>query len=104
MVLDKTDNIGPFWLEETNSHPITLTQDSYLNILENGVLPCLESRRDISRLWFMQDGASSYCTNRFPRWLSGKFQDRIIGTSVWWRTQSPDLNPIDFYRWGIFGC
>ena len=34
----KTDIIGLFWLEDTNSYPIRVTQDSYLNLLENEVL------------------------------------------------------------------
>ncbi len=52
MALVETDIGGPFLFEDTNSHPIGVTQDSYLNLLENDVLPCPERRRIFSRLWF----------------------------------------------------
>ena len=38
--LVKTDNSGPFSFEDTNSHATGVTQDSYLNLLANEVLPC----------------------------------------------------------------
>ena len=42
-----SDNIGPFWFENTNSYSISVTQDSYLNLLEKEVIPCLGILRDI---------------------------------------------------------
>ena len=42
MNLVKIDIGGRFLFADTNTHPIRVTQDSYLNFLENEVLPCPE--------------------------------------------------------------
>ncbi len=56
MALVKIDIIGLFWLEDTNSQPIRVTQDSYLNLLKNDVLPCPGSRRNFSSVVYAGRG------------------------------------------------
>ena len=82
-----------------------LNQFSYLNVLEHDLWPVLRERRNLRRIWFMQDGATCHCTGRVLSWLGTKFNDRIISrrTPIPWPPQSPDLNPLDFWLWGHLG-
>ncbi len=47
MALVETDIIGPSSFEDTNTHPFRVKQDSYHTLLENEILPCPKSRRDV---------------------------------------------------------
>ena len=51
----------------------------------------------------MQDGAPCHCTNLVLEWLNEKFADRIISRKsfIHWPACSPDLNPLDYYFWGM---
>ena len=97
--------LGPFWFVDEQQRPITLNQFSYLNMLEHDLWPVLRERRNLRRIWFMQDGATCHCTGRVLSWLGTKFNDRIISrrTPIPWPPQSPDLNPLDFWLWGHLG-
>ena len=94
--------LGPFWFVDEQQRPITLNQFSYLNMLEHDLWPVLRERRNLRRIWFMQDRATCHCTGRVLSWLGTKFNDRIISrrTPIPWPPQSPDLNPLDFWLWG----
>ena len=53
--LVKTDILGSYCFEETNFHPITVNQDSNLNLLEDEFIPCLEIAASFQPLRFLQD-------------------------------------------------
>ncbi len=86
-------------LKTPDFHPMRVTQDSYFNFLESAVLRWTESCRDFSSFLFLLERVRSNCTNTVLRWVSDKFQVRIIShiKSLWWRPQSQDWNPIDFH-------
>lgn len=91
--------IGPQFL------PTRLNGQQYLDLLKE-ILPSVLNDIPIERrqnMWFMHDGAPPHVTNRvqetlnraeyFPRRWIGK------GSEIPWPSNSPDLNPMDFYVW-----
>ena len=93
---------GPNWVLDMYGQPITLNSERYMQLLREKVWPQLDSRRDIRRIWWQQDGATSHCTTDVLGMLQEKFGDRIISrrASTPWPAQSPDLNPLDYWFWG----
>lgn len=81
-----------------------LTGQRYLNIIQNVVVPCLNTLRneEVENAWFQQDGAPVHNTRLVAEILEGMFQDRWIGNNgpFHWPARSPDLTPLDFYIWG----
>ena len=51
----------------------------------------------------MQDCATAHTTNAVLSYLKDKFQGRVVShkTDFPWPPKSPDLNPLDFYFWGV---
>ena len=49
-----------------------------INNLKSLKFGSFQSRRDLRRIYFMQDGAPCHCTNLVLEWLNEKFADRII--------------------------
>ena len=56
--------LGPFWFVDEQQRPITLNQFSYLNMLEHDLWPVLRERRNLRRIWFMQDGATCHMSHK----------------------------------------
>lgn len=89
--------VGPFEL------PSRLTQESFLNFLQDSLPELLESIPLATRRghWFQLDGAPAhfarmvrdYLQQNYPRWIGR-------GGTVAWPPRSPDLTPLDFYFWG----
>ena len=74
-------------------------------MLQSKLWPILLTRRDLRRLWFMQDGATCHFTERVLTWLHSSFGARIISRrgAIPWPPQSPDLNLLGFWLWGHLG-
>lgn len=94
--------LGPYWFVDDRGNPTSVSQVTYLEMLENKLWPDIENRRDIRRVYFQQDGAPPHTGGRVLEWLQERFQGRIISQrcEVPWPPQSPDLNPLDFWFWG----
>lgn len=91
--------VGPFFL------PLKLTGLSYLIFLNCELMPVIRnafSSEDQQRMWFMHDGAPPHKIEDVKNMLNENFPNRWIGNggTVEWPSQSPDLNPMDFYVWG----
>ena len=58
--------------------------------------------REISRVWFQQDGAGSHTARATRRHLNDIFGNRTIGKylDINFPPRSPDLSPLDFFFWG----
>ena len=97
--------LGPFWFVDARDNPVTLNQQTYLDMLQSKLWPILLTRRNLWRLWFMQGNATCHCTERVLKWLHSKFAARIISrrSAIPWPPQSPDLNPLDYWLWGHMG-
>ena len=78
------------------------TAANYLFMLEDEVLPALQTRSDLSRLIWQQDGASPHYGKNVRDFLDATFCIWIgrHGT-IEWPPRSPDLTPCDFSMWAI---
>jgi hypothetical protein len=101
--VSKQSVIGPIFIEENvNSH-------NYVELLENKFIPAVQRLGNLNRSWFMQDGARPHRTPEIFDLLEKHFQERVIafeypkfkGKGFDWPTYSPDLNPCDFWLWGM---
>ena len=81
----------------------SVTGQNYLEMLENKVWPAVKSVATKKKYWFQQDGARVHTTNDCLAFLQDKFQGRVISNRLnfFWPAKSPDLNPLDFYFWGV---
>jgi len=86
---------------DDGGHLISVTGSSCLPLFQETVWPKLRFSATRSNLWWMQDGASPYCTNEVLKSLQDKFHGRVISrrTEHPGPAHSPDLNPMDFYFW-----
>ena len=59
--------------------------------------------KDLNGFWIQQDGATSHFTLNTIELLSVYFDGRVISrnAAVEWPPHSSDLNPLDYYLWGI---
>jgi hypothetical protein len=53
-------------------------------------------------MWYIHVGAPAHFSRAVRDVLSNTYHDRWIGRGgpTAWPPRSPDLNPLDFYRWG----
>lgn len=91
--------VGPYFIEEN------LNQHVYLDLLENFVLPFLntlqpEVRRNI---FWQQDGCPAHSSVLVRQWLTDHLGDRWMGRygPINFSARSPDLTPMDFFC-GVF--
>lgn len=91
--------IGPFVL------PDRLTGYDYLLFLQNQFIQLLEEvpLNVRQQMWFLQDGAPPHYNRLVRQHLDNVFGNKWIGRGgpVTWPPRSPDLNPLDFYLWGV---
>jgi hypothetical protein len=79
----------------------TMNGEEYLTILNEAVIPVLQSRRNRS-LIYQQDGAPAHFSNAVRMALNEKLPNRWIGRGgpIAWPPRSPDLSLPDFWLWG----
>ncbi len=88
--------VGPYFFKGN------VTSDSYLEMLQNIIIPQLEKRTEFEKMIWHQDGAPphygkivrEYLDDTFVQWIGRR------GT-VEWPPRSPDITPCDFSLWGI---
>ena len=75
------------------------------DVLEQYVFPQIETfeQETISRVIFMQDGATPRFSCFVTDVLNERFPDTWIGKGgpIPWPPRSPDLSPLDFSLWGV---
>ncbi|GBP65319.1 hypothetical protein EVAR_48026_1 [Eumeta japonica] len=95
-----TSVIGPFELPEN------LNGANYLHFLQNDLPVLLEDLNLAQRvtMWYQNDGCPAHYDTRVRDHLNNIFPARWIGRlgPILWPPRSPDLNPLDFYYWGVF--
>ena len=88
--------IGPYYFDGP------VNTDSYLNMLQEFLLPSFRRLRVVRRTVFQQDGAAAHTADRVLEWLHATFGDRVISRrcELVWPARSPDLTAPDFFLWG----
>ncbi|GFT82384.1 uncharacterized protein TNCV_2388811 [Trichonephila clavipes] len=82
-----------------------MTARRYKNMLENFVAPQMLQHQCLDSITFMQDGAPPHIRICVQQSLRQHFtNDRVISRAfpTAWPPRSPDLNPCDFWLWGVF--
>lgn len=77
----------------------TITKEVYLHVLQTVVEPWMNSVSCGRPYVFQQDGAPAHTSHLVQGWLSehvSMFWDKDM-----WPPNSPDLNPLDYYVWGV---
>ena len=89
--------VGPVFID-TN-----LNAAIYLNMLQDNIMPSLLNEAGEFPRYFQQDGAPPHYGICVRRWLDQQFPHSWIGCRgpMEWPARSPDLNPLDFYLWGV---
>ena len=104
VAISKHGIIGPYWFEDNNEKALTVSKECYIAVF-NKFWMDLESQQGINQnmQWFQQDGATPHTANITLEWLDQQFPDRLISRrrDQEWLPHSPDLNPLDFYLWGL---
>ena len=97
--------VGPYWFEE-DGKTATINQSRYRSVIDRFALE-LEDKltaNELSKVVFMQDGATPHTANETIEHLYAVFGDcnNLIGVKldIEWAPHSPDLNPLDFFFWG----
>lgn len=92
-----THILGPFFFDGN------LNGKSYLQFLQNVVMPALYALELNYNVMFMHDGCPAHSTVPVTQYLNNVFRDNWIGRfgPQKWPARSPDLNPLDFFYWGF---
>ncbi|GFU86746.1 transposable element tc3 transposase [Trichonephila clavipes] len=99
--------LGPYFFEELGAGgPVTcsIAGQRYASLLRNKIIPDLQARPCLSRIIFLQDGAPPHITLCVKDVLKHHFTEgRVISRQFrhLWPPRSPDLNPCDFWLWGL---
>ena len=90
--------IGPVFFEDES-----VNMHSYLNMLEDIVVPKLREEYSGEDFYFQQDGAPPHYAVIVRDFLSNVFPGKWIGRRgpIEWPPRSPDLTPMDFFFWGV---
>jgi len=94
--------IGPYFFEDDNGNAVTVTSARYVHMLENFVIPELQSFPVDENTYFQQDGATSHTARVSMNLLNDLFPNHLISRNgdVQWPPRSPDLSSCDFFLWG----
>lgn len=72
---------------------------AYIEVLKTVVKPWIDSVRNGRLYVFQQDSAPSHKARLTQEWMAENFHDHV--TPDTWPPNSPDLNPLDYYVWGV---
>jgi hypothetical protein len=97
MALSCKGVLGPIFIHTT------VTNDLYLNMLRDTILPQLQSQHDNDDLFFQQDGAPPHYAVTVRKFHDEQLPNRWICRRgpVEWPPRPPDLTPMDFFFWGV---
>lgn len=91
--------IGPYFFENEDETPESISGASYRTLIENFLRPMAEQ---YPNLWFQQDGATAHTARQTMDLLREIFGERLISknSDFPWPPRSPDLTAPDFFLWG----
>ncbi len=76
-----------------------VNKEVYLDILWSKVKPWIEETAGEKPYIFQQDSAPAHTSHIVQNWLSDNMQ--MFWSKEFWPPNSPDLNPMDYYMWGM---
>jgi len=77
----------------------TVTEKIYLRILTRVVKPWIDTVAAGRPYVFQQDGTPAHTSHLVQNWLSDNME--MFWSKEFWPANSPDLNPMDYYVWGV---
>jgi len=77
----------------------TITKEVYVEILRTTVKSWMEDVAAGRPYIFQQDGAPAHTSHLVQNWLSDNID--MFWSKDFWPPNSPDLNPLDYYVWGV---
>ena len=96
--ISKHGIIGPFWFEDAQEQPLTVTKERYLEVLNKfwHGLGLMSRGRGVNRVqrghqWYQQDGATPHTANVSLMWLDQKFPNRLITCKCIPPTSTPQM-------------
>ncbi|CAB3226072.1 unnamed protein product [Arctia plantaginis] len=99
MVLGVVSNEGHVMPPHFFSHGLRVNAAAYTEGLKTVVKPWIDRVRGERPYVFQQDSAPSHKAMTTQDCMSENLHDHI--TPNLWPPSSPDLNPLDFYVWGV---
>lgn len=99
MVLGVVSNKGDVMPPHVFEAGLRVNADVYLDVLRNTVKPWMdEVAGDRPYIW-QQDGAPAHTAKKVQEWCKNSFP--YFWEKDVWPPSSPDLNPLDFFVWGV---
>lgn len=77
----------------------TVTKEVYLDVLKKKVRPWIVKVAAGRPYVFQQDGAPAHNSHLVQNWLDDNMD--MYWPKEFWPPNSPDLNPLDYYVWGV---
>ena len=76
-----------------------VTKEVYLEVLKTVIKPWMQTMVSGRPYSFQQDGAPAHTSHLVQNWLSDNVN--MIWSKDFWPPNCPDLNPLDYYVWGV---
>jgi hypothetical protein len=94
---------GPYFFEDKDQHPVTVTLAQYVEMLQNFITPELSHHgTELSTIWFQQDGTTAHTVRASFQVIPEMFPDHVMSlrSEHAWPVLSPDLSACDYFLWG----
>lgn len=78
---------------------VRINAEEYISILEDILIPWLTRNYDLNKVMLVQDSAPAHASLRVQDFLSRRIP--LYVPKDIWPPNSPDLNPCDFWMWGV---
>lgn len=95
VVSSEGDVMPPFFFRQG----LRVNAASYTEVLETVVKPWMDGVARGRPYVFQQDSAPSHTAHTTQEWMATNFHDHV--TPNMWPPSSPDVNPLDYYVWGV---
>lgn len=82
---------------------VSVNGEIYHGLLKDKLWPEVRSLAARQQYYYQQDGAPCHCSRNNLDFLEQKFPNRVISRRSYrpWPAHSPDLNPLDYWFWGL---
>lgn len=95
VVSSEGDVMPPHFFQKGES----VTKEVHLDVLKLVVKPWMETVASGRPYLFQQDGAPAHTSHLVQNWLTDNVD--MFWSKDFWPPNSPDLNPLDYYVWGV---